>query len=190
MRAPAPAQLVARAHDFRVNGLNRVNISRPDDAKGQLARSNPVLIRFNVSTAFQKLRDASTFTEPAPPPGDKLRVGMHDTGRLRRAAASVPFDQFLESALGRSWLRLDQLRSIEDDRISDAYVLNVGPVKPPTHRQCTAATATAAIAMPPPPCAAKANRRATVRPADAVMRPRQRRGARRPISVVRLRRQR
>ena len=161
---PASAQLVARAHDFRVHGLNRVDISRPDDAKGQLARSTPVLIRFYVSTAFQKLRDASTFTEPAPAPGDKL-AGWHrdDTGRLRRAAASVPVDQFLESALGRSWLRLDQLRSVEDPHQrrlraqrrsgqAAAPVVNVPPPPPTTAATVATASSGAATAPPPAPC--------------------------------------
>ncbi len=127
----AAAQFVARAHDFRVRGLNRVDISRPDDAKGQLARSNPVLIRFNVSTAFQKLRGAGTFTEPAPAPGDKL-AGWH-------AMALVGYDEHRQAFRlinswsprwgdhGYAWISYDLLKT----RISNAYVLNVGPVKPP-----------------------------------------------------------
>ena len=127
----ASAQLVARAHDFRVNGLNRVDISRPDDAKGQLARSNPVLIRFNVSTAFQKLRDASTFTEPAPAPGDKL-AGWHamtlvgyDEGRQAFRLINSWSPRWGDH--GYAWISYDLLKT----RISNAYVLNVVPVKPP-----------------------------------------------------------
>ena len=43
----ASPELVARAHDFRVLGANRVDISQPDDIKGQLAQSNPVIISFH-----------------------------------------------------------------------------------------------------------------------------------------------
>lgn len=126
----ASAQFVARAHDFRVRGLNRVDISRPDDAKGQLARSNPVLIRFNVSAAFQKLRGAGTFTEPAPAPGDKL-AGWH-------AMTLVGYDEQRQAFRlinswsprwgdhGYAWISYNLLRT----RISNAYVLNVGPLKP------------------------------------------------------------
>ena len=128
----ASAQLVARAHDFRVHGLNRVDISRPDDTKGQLARSNPVLIRFNVSTAFQKLRGTSTFTEPGPTPGDKL-AGWH-------AMTLVGYDERRQAFRlinswsprwgdhGYAWISYDLLKT----RISNAYVLNVGPLKPPS----------------------------------------------------------
>ena len=73
---PAAATSVSRAHDFRVRGEIRVDVGHRDDAKGQLARGNPVIIRFHTSTAFQKIRSAETLTEPAPPPGDK-NVGWH-----------------------------------------------------------------------------------------------------------------
>ncbi len=161
---PAPPQLVARAHDFRVRGLNRVDISRPDDAKGQLARSTPVLISFYASTAFHKLsrcqhvhgsRHASRRQEG--------RLARDDTGRLRRAAASVPLDQFLESALGRSRLRLDQLRSPADPHQRRLY-----PRHWPGHAAAISAAATSAATISAAavsaatisaanPCAAKAN---------------------------------
>ena len=128
--APAPAQSVARAHDFRVRGLVRVDVGEPDDAKGQLARSNPVLIRFHDSTAFHKLRGPQTFTESAPPAGDKV-TGFH-------AMTLVGYDDRRQAFRlinswgpgwgdhGFAWISYDLLKS----RITNAYALDVGPVRP------------------------------------------------------------
>ncbi len=127
---PAPPQLVARAHDFRVRGLNRVDISRPDDAKGQLARSTPVIISFYASTAFQKFRGAGTFTESAMPRDDK-KAGWH-------AITLVGYDERRQAFRlinswsprwgdhGYAWISYDLLRT----HIRGAYTLDVGPVTP------------------------------------------------------------
>ena len=144
---PAPASEVARAHDFRVRGYSQVNIGRPDDIRGQLARGNPVIIRFFVSTAFQKLRNATTFAEPAPPPGDKL-TGWHFITLVgydehRQAFRLINSWSPRWGDHGYAWMSYDLLKTT---RISAAYALDVGPAKPPTHRQRTAAAVTAAIA--------------------------------------------
>ena len=127
---PAPPQIVARAHDFRVRGLNRVDISRRDDAKGQLARSAPVLISFYASTAFQKFRGAETFTERAMPRDDK-KAGWH-------AMTLVGYDERrqafrLINSWGRgwgdhgyAWISYDLLQT----HIRGAYTLDIGPVTP------------------------------------------------------------
>ncbi len=138
---PPPPQLVARAHDFRVYGLNRVDISRRDDAKGQLARSTPVLISFYASTAFQKFRGAGTFTEAAMPRDDK-KAGWH-------AMTLVGYDERRQAFRlinswgkgwgdhGYAWISYDLLRT----HIRGAYTLNVGPVTPPQP----------VVNVPPPP---------------------------------------
>ncbi len=127
---PAPPQLVARARDFRVRGLNRVDISRPDDAKGQLARSTPVIIAFYASTPFINFRGASTFTEAAMPRNDK-KAGWH-------AMTLVGYDERRQAFRlinswsprwgdhGYAWISYDLLRT----HIRGAYTLDIGPVTP------------------------------------------------------------
>ena len=127
---PAAATSVSRAHDFRVRGEIRVDVSHRDDAKGQLARGNPVIIRFHTSTAFQKIRSAETLTEPAPPPDDK-NVGWHfvtlvgyddkrQAFRLMNSWGTGWGDH------GFAWIGYDLLRT----RITHAYALDVGPLRP------------------------------------------------------------
>jgi Domain of unknown function (DUF4384)/Papain family cysteine protease len=123
---PAPPDLVARAHDFRVLGANRVDISQPDDIKGQLAQSNPVMIVFHDSTAWQRLRGARTFTEPAPPPDDKIQ-GWHFmtiVGYDERRQAFRLINSWSKGwgDHGYAWLSYGLLQT----RIKAAYVLNVG----------------------------------------------------------------
>jgi hypothetical protein len=139
--SPAPAILVARAHDFRVRGYSQVNIGRPDDIRGQLAQGNPVIIRFFVSTAFEKLRDATTFTELAPPPGDKL-TGWHFITLVayderRQAFRLINSWSPRWGDHGYAWLSYDLLKTT---RISAAYALDVGPAK-----------AQPIVNVPPPP---------------------------------------
>ncbi len=126
--APAPASEVARAHDFRVRGYSQVNVGRPDDIRSQLARGNPVIIRFFVSTASQKLRNATTFTEPAPPTGDKL-TGWHFITLVgydehRQAFRLINSWSARWGDHGYAWLSYDLLKTT---RISAAYA----PPQPP-----------------------------------------------------------
>src|SRR5208282_3847981 len=128
---PAAPAFVARAHDFRVRGYSQVNVGRPDDIRGQLAQGNPVIIRFFVSTAFQKLRNATTFTEPAPPPGDKL-TGWHfitlvGYDERRQAFRLINSWSTRWGDHGYAWLSYDLLKTT---RISAAYALEVSPAKP------------------------------------------------------------
>jgi C1A family cysteine protease len=124
---PALPDLVSRAHDFRVLGANRVDISQPDDIKGQLAQSNPVMIVFHDSTAWQRLRGARTFKETAPPPDDKIQ-GWHFmtiVGYDERRQAFRLINSWSKGwgDHGYAWMSYDLLQT----RIKAAYVLNVGP---------------------------------------------------------------
>src|ERR1700733_2357639 len=145
---PAAATSVSRAHDFRVRGEIRVDVSHRDDAKGQLARGNPVIIRFHTSTAFQKIRSAETLTEPAPPPDDK-NVGWHfvtlvgyddkrQAFRLMNSWGTGWGDH------GFAWIGYDLLRT----RITHAYALDVGPLRP---RPVVINTPPPPPPAPPPP---------------------------------------
>jgi hypothetical protein len=121
----ASPEVVARARDFRVRGVSRVDSNRIDDVKGQLAQLNPVMIRFHDSTAFQRLRGASTFTEPGPPPGDKVS-GWHLmtlVGYDERRQAFRLINSWGRGwgDRGYAWVGYDLLRS----RITGAYVLDV-----------------------------------------------------------------
>jgi C1A family cysteine protease len=132
---PASPDLVARAHDFKVLGLSRVDISQPDDVKGQLARNNPVMISFKDSTAWQRFRGAGIFTESAPPPDDKVQGGhaMTIVGYDERRQAFRLINSWGKGwgDHGYAWFSYGLLQS----RINGAWVLNMelGPqaVVPP-----------------------------------------------------------
>ena len=81
-----------------------------------------MLISFYASTAFQKFRGAETFTERAMPRDDK-KAGWHAmtlVGYDERRQAFRLINSW-SSALGRSRLRLDQLRSPADPRQRRLY---------------------------------------------------------------------
>jgi hypothetical protein len=143
--APASPQLVARAHDFRVRGMRRVDIGRLDDIKGQLARFNPVIIRMVVSPAFKRWRGAGTFAEVAPALDEKAMednwhfmtlVGYDDQRQAFRLINSWGpgwGDQ------GYAWVSYGVFRT---RLVSHAYMLDVG-LSPPT-------TITQVSPKPPP----------------------------------------
>jgi len=60
---PASPSVVASAHDFRVQGLRRIDLKRIDDVKGEIAGSNPVIVELRVGAAFRRLRGGATFAE-------------------------------------------------------------------------------------------------------------------------------
>ncbi len=128
--SPAPPAVVARAHDFRIRGWNRVDYTRPNDVKGQLAKSNPVLIDFQVSSAFQNWRGSRTFMEPRPFANDK-DAGWHAMTLIgydeRRQAFRVQNSWGTGwGDSGYAWLGYDILRT----RVRGTYVLDVGPLRP------------------------------------------------------------
>ncbi len=128
---PATPDQVARAHDFHVRGFIRVDYTKVNDIKGQLARSNPVLIDFNVSSAFEKIRTADTFTEVAPPADDKIKgwhfmtlVGYDDQRQAFRVQNSWGKGW---GDHGYAWLSYD---IFTNSRFRGAYVLDPGPLRP------------------------------------------------------------
>jgi hypothetical protein len=56
-----PPETIARATDFRVTGLRRIDNSSIDDVKAALARSNPVVISFHDDAAWHNFRGAGVF---------------------------------------------------------------------------------------------------------------------------------
>jgi hypothetical protein len=128
---PAASQeFVDRAHDFQVRDVKRVDISTPDDIKGQLMRGNPVLIRMFVGTAFEHLRGSAVFTEASPPPDDK-NVGWHFMTLVGYDEQKQAF-RLINSwsprwgDRGYAWISYNLLHT----RISHAHVLDVGLVTP------------------------------------------------------------
>ena len=61
-RLPGP-DLASEARPFRINDWKRVDVSRLDDVKGQIAGGNPVVIGMLVNQAFHKLRGSSVFDD-------------------------------------------------------------------------------------------------------------------------------
>ena len=125
--APASPITIARAHDFTVQGLTRVDIHQPDDIKAQLAQNNPVVISFKVSTAWMRLRGAEVFTEPATPPGDKHQGGhaMTIVGYDERKQAFRLINSWGKGwgDHGYAWISYNLLQT----RVNGANVLNVAP---------------------------------------------------------------
>ena len=175
-QAPASRDFVERASDFKVRGLIRVDTDHPDDIKGQLAKLNPVMISFKLSSAWMKLRGAQVFTEREMPPDDKNQGG--------HAMTIVGYDDRLQAFRvmnswstrwgdrGFGWMSYDVLPT----RLKGAWVLDVaGPAPGPTP-------------TPTPTPDTNADHPASAcRPQEAVLRPRRRRAARQSISLVRLR---
>jgi hypothetical protein len=153
----APPELVSKAQDFRVRGMRIVDRTRVDDIKGQLARSNPVIISFNDSLAFQKFRRTSeVFAEVTP----KESKGWH-------ALTLVGYDDERQAFLvmnswgrgwgndGYAWVAYDVIR----ERIRQAAVLDVAPsTRPPpliSSPLPTPSPPPAAVSAPAPPLLSK-----------------------------------
>jgi hypothetical protein len=134
--APAAPALVAKARDFRVRGLRRVDFNRIDNLKGQLAQSNPVIIRFHDSEGFHRHRGAGTFAELPSDPAVQF-VGWH-------AVTAFGYDDSRQALhvmnswgrgwgdRGVAWVSYDVVKT----RVSHAYVLDVSaPPRPPVLAQ-------------------------------------------------------
>jgi hypothetical protein len=134
--APAPPALVARARDFRVRGLRRIDFTRIDNVKGQLAQSNPVIIRLHDSEAFHRHRGDGTFAELPSDAAVKFN-GWH-------ALTAFGYDDSRQALhimnswglgwgdRGLAWISYDVVRT----RVSHAYVLDVSPPpRPPVPAQ-------------------------------------------------------
>jgi hypothetical protein len=59
-----PANVIAKASDFQVLGIRGVDMTSPEDIKGQIARGNPVLFSFNATGAFDNFRGNEIYNQP------------------------------------------------------------------------------------------------------------------------------
>ncbi len=144
----APGSPVATGHDFRVQGLRRIELKRIDDIKGELHRANPVIVEFRVSPAFRRLRGAATFSEP-----DFAAAGNAD---IRQFLTLVGYDERRQAFRlvnswgtgwgdrGYAWLGYDDVKA----RVVRAYVVDVAAAAP-GRRKLLSAPAGAAKAQPP-----------------------------------------
>ncbi len=137
---PPSPQLVARARDFRVRGVVRVDHGAIDNIKGQVATSNPVIVSFHDSPAWHRHRGGATFTDARLDP-DENKNGWHAmvvTGYDDRRQAFRLINSWGRGwgDGGYAWIDYDVLRT----RIRLAMVLAIARPEPP-----------APIAEPAPP---------------------------------------
>ena len=69
---PANPEQVRSGAEFRISGWSGVDAKKLDDAKGQLARGNPVVFGMEVSDSFENLSGPGTYDDVASP-----RTGGH-----------------------------------------------------------------------------------------------------------------
>jgi hypothetical protein len=127
---PASPSAVAAPRDFRVQGLRRIDLKRIDDVKGELARSNPVIIELRVGTAFRRLRGDATFAEVEDSAGkDTASQFVTLTGYDERRQAFRLINSWGTGwgDRGYAWLGYDVFRT----RVARAYVLDVAAPKRP-----------------------------------------------------------
>jgi C1A family cysteine protease len=62
--AAPPANIIAKANDFRVLGFRVIDLKKAEDIKGQIARGNPVLLGFNAAGVFDNFRGDGIYTQP------------------------------------------------------------------------------------------------------------------------------
>ncbi|RAI29475.1 C1 family peptidase [Rhodoplanes serenus] len=127
--APPGPDATARAEDFRVRGYRRIDLARLDDIKGQLALSNPVLISFADSVAFQRHRGDAVFTEPdfvAPRGWHAMTLTGYDDRRQAFRLINSWGQGWGDR--GYAWVSYDTIRQ----RVREAGILDVPrPARPP-----------------------------------------------------------
>jgi len=69
---PASADQVRQGSEFRISGWSALDSRRPDDAKGQLSRGNPVVFGMDVSERFENLTGSEIYDDTTAP-----RTGGH-----------------------------------------------------------------------------------------------------------------
>ena len=69
---PANPEQVRSGSEFRISGWSAVDSKKPDDAKGQLARGNPVVFGMDVSDQFENLTGPAIYDDTTSP-----RTGGH-----------------------------------------------------------------------------------------------------------------
>jgi hypothetical protein len=132
----AAATPVATARDFRVRGLRRVALKRLDDVKGELVRSNPVIVELRISAAFKRLRGDATFLETDAQPVDQGSQFVALTGydEHRQAFRLVNSWGAGWGDHGYAWLGYEVFKA----RVVRAYVLDVAaPRRPAAARTST-----------------------------------------------------
>ncbi len=121
---PPAATLVAKATDFQVRGVKRVDFTSVDNIKGQLAQSNPVVFQFMDSKGFMQHRGPGVFNEPLPPGAptyhEMVFVGYDDRRQALRLINSWGTNW---GDHGYAWLSYDLVKT----RLNHAYVLDVAP---------------------------------------------------------------
>jgi hypothetical protein len=149
---PPPPQTVAKASDFRVRAAYVVDHTRIDDMKGQLARSNPVIVSFHDSPGWHRHRGGATFADRRLDP-DERKNGWH-------AMTLVGYDDRRQAFRlinswgqgwgdqGYAWIDYGVLK----DRIRRAAMLDVAkPAPPPPPAPPAPAPAPAPPVAGPPP---------------------------------------
>jgi hypothetical protein len=151
-KPPPTRDIVARAHDFQVRGLRRVNYNRLDDVKGQLARGNPVVFMLWTDDAFQNY-SGGTFNARGKATDDYhsiVVVGYDDRRQAFRLMNSWGDDW---GDHGFMWLSYDLVKL----RLDDAGVIDVAPPRrlpaPPPPRPAPPPPAPKVVqpVVPPPP---------------------------------------
>ena len=69
---PANPEQVRSGSEFRISGWSAVDSKKPDDAKGQLSRGNPVVFGMDVSDQFENLTGPEIYDDTTSP-----RTGGH-----------------------------------------------------------------------------------------------------------------
>ncbi|MGA2129091.1 MAG: DUF4384 domain-containing protein [Xanthobacteraceae bacterium] len=121
---PALPSVVAAAHDFRVQGLRRIDLKRIDDVKGELAGSNPVIVELRVGAAFRHLRGDATLAETdadAASTDASQFVTLSGYDEHRQAFRLINSWGAGWGDRGYAWLGYDVFRA----RVARAYVLDV-----------------------------------------------------------------
>ncbi len=121
---PPNATMIAKATDFQVRGVKRVDFTNVDNIKGQLAQSNPVIFQFMDSKGFMAHRGPGVFNEPLPPGQptyhELVFVGYDDRRQALRLINSWGTGW---GDHGYAWLSYDLVKT----RLNHAYVLDVAP---------------------------------------------------------------
>ncbi|MBK5960724.1 hypothetical protein CCR97_21325 [Rhodoplanes elegans] len=146
--APPGPGVTGRPGEFQVRGYRRIDLARIDDVKGQLALSNPVLISFADSVAFQKHRGDGVFAEPDFT-GPRGWHAMTLTGYDDRRQAFRLINSWGTGwgDRGYAWIGYDTFRQ----RVREAGILDVErSVRPPPPPPVAPVPSPPVTPLPPP----------------------------------------
>jgi hypothetical protein len=144
---PATPQLVRDGSAFRISGWSALDNKRLDDAKGQLARGNPVVFGMEVSERFESLAGREIYDDTASP-----RTGGHAMVLVgyseRRQAFKVMNSWGTEWGDGGfGWISYRAVRQLSDLM----FVMEVPDYVPPAPPPPKPAPPPVVVAPPPPP---------------------------------------